>query len=122
MLDRQDAINELMNCVLRQLDVLLRQKRRPDLDCRLFELLGLWLVNETDDAHFARALRADKRVCFIDLADKVRPVLFNSLETSGGGTSTNSGFPMTSSLYSSFPSFSEFPPPNRQFAPSADGW
>jgi len=42
----------------------------------LLILLGLWLVNETDDAHFARALRADKRICFVDLADKVRPALF----------------------------------------------
>ncbi len=34
------------------------------------------LVDEADDAHFARALRADKRICFVDLADKVRPALF----------------------------------------------
>ena len=31
------------------------------------------LVNEADDPHFAGALGEDKRVCFIDLADKVRP-------------------------------------------------
>ena len=34
------------------------------------------LVNETDDAHFARALGADKRTCFVDLSDKVGPAFF----------------------------------------------
>ncbi len=33
----------------------------------------LGLVNKTDDTHFARALGADKRICFVHLADKVRP-------------------------------------------------
>ena len=33
----------------------------------------LGLVNKTDDADFARALGADKRICFIDLSDEVRP-------------------------------------------------
>ncbi len=32
------------------------------MDRRLFELLGLWLVNEANDSHFARALGADKRI------------------------------------------------------------
>ncbi len=31
----------------------------------------LGLVNKAD-AHFPRALAADKRICFIDLSDKVR--------------------------------------------------
>jgi len=31
------------------------------------------LVDEADDAYFARALRADKRICFVHLADEVRP-------------------------------------------------
>jgi hypothetical protein len=39
------------------------------------ELLGFWMVNGTDDAHFSLAPGADKRICFIDLADKVRPAL-----------------------------------------------
>ncbi len=30
------------------------------------------LVKKADDVHFAGALGADKRICFIDLADKVR--------------------------------------------------
>ncbi len=43
------------------------EKLRPNLDRRLFEILGLWLVNEAKDSHFARALGADKRICFVDL-------------------------------------------------------
>ncbi len=31
------------------------------------------LVDEANNSHFAGALGADKRICFIDLADKVRP-------------------------------------------------
>ena len=31
------------------------------------------LVDVADDVHFAGALGADKRICFVDLADKVRP-------------------------------------------------
>ncbi len=48
------------------------RKRRPDVDRRLFGLLGLWLVNGTDDVHFAGALRADKTICFVHLLDDVR--------------------------------------------------
>jgi len=33
---------------------------------------NLWLVNEANDSHFARALGADKRVSLVDLSDKVR--------------------------------------------------
>jgi len=33
------------------------------------------LANKADDVHFARALRADMRICFIDLSDEVKPVL-----------------------------------------------
>ncbi len=36
---------------------------------------GLGLVNKTD-AHFSRALGADKRICFVHLSDEVRPALF----------------------------------------------
>ncbi len=31
------------------------------------------LVDEADDVHFARALGADKRICFVDLSDEVGP-------------------------------------------------
>ncbi len=31
------------------------------------------LANEADNPHFASTLGVDKRICFIDLADKVRP-------------------------------------------------
>ena len=37
------------------------------------ELLGFWMVNGTDDAHLPLALRADKRICFVDLSDDVGP-------------------------------------------------
>ncbi len=33
------------------------------------------LVDVADDAHFAGAFGADKRICFVDLADEVRPAL-----------------------------------------------
>jgi hypothetical protein len=58
---------------LSQLDALLRQNGGPMVDRRLQELLGLPLVKEANDSHFAAALGADKRIYFIDLADKVRP-------------------------------------------------
>ncbi len=32
-------------------------------------------VDETDDTHFARALGADKRICFVHLSDELRPAL-----------------------------------------------
>ena len=35
----------------------------------------LGLVNKTDDTHFARALGADKRICFVHLSNELRPVL-----------------------------------------------
>ncbi len=54
----------------------LKRKRHPDVDRRLFELLGLWPVYEANDSHFARALKAYMRICFINLADKERPALF----------------------------------------------
>ncbi len=31
------------------------------------------LVDEANDSHFARALGADKRICFVDLSDEVGP-------------------------------------------------
>jgi hypothetical protein len=31
------------------------------------------LVNEANDSHFAGALAADKRICFVHLSDEVRP-------------------------------------------------
>jgi len=34
------------------------------------------LVDEADDVHFAGALGADKRICFVHLSDEVRPALF----------------------------------------------
>jgi len=33
------------------------------------------LVDEANDYHFAGALGADKRICFQDLSDEVRPAL-----------------------------------------------
>ena len=35
----------------------------------------LGLVNKIDDTHFARALGADKRICFVHLSDELRPAL-----------------------------------------------
>ena len=35
------------------------------------------LVDETNDSHFAGALGADKRICFVDLSDEVGPVLIS---------------------------------------------
>ncbi len=35
----------------------------------------LGLVNETDDVHFARALGAEERICFVHLSNELRPVL-----------------------------------------------
>jgi len=37
--------------------------------------IDLGLVNKTDDTHFARALGADKRICFVHLSDELRPAL-----------------------------------------------
>jgi len=34
------------------------------------------LVDEANNSHFVGALRANKRICFVDLADEVRPALF----------------------------------------------
>jgi len=34
------------------------------------------LVDEANDSHFAGALGADKRICFVDLSDEVGPALF----------------------------------------------
>ena len=31
------------------------------------------LVDEANDSHFAGALGADKRICFVDLSDEVGP-------------------------------------------------
>jgi hypothetical protein len=35
------------------------------------------LVDVADDVHFAGALGADKRICFVHLSDEVKPALFN---------------------------------------------
>ncbi len=35
----------------------------------------LSLVNEADDVHFARALGAEERICFVHLSDELRPAL-----------------------------------------------
>ncbi len=51
------------------------------------------LVDEANDAHFAGTVGADKRIGFIDLADKVDQSFLNSLETGGGGTSVSSACP-----------------------------
>ena len=32
------------------------------------------MVNEANDSYFARALGADKRICYVHLSDEVRPV------------------------------------------------
>ncbi len=34
------------------------------------------LVDEANDFHFAGALGANQRICFVDLLDEVRPALF----------------------------------------------
>jgi len=34
------------------------------------------LVDVADDVHFAGALGADQRICFVHLSDEVRPALF----------------------------------------------
>jgi len=42
----QDSFNELLKCGLSQLDPLLRQKRRPDVDRRFRLTYGMYIIKD----------------------------------------------------------------------------